>query len=440
MKNIIPLLLLCTSIATIGNTVSETLPQSATVDTHLPETPILGPWRAGGALQPFTDSVLTLGQLVIRHQKAGAAPQFFMGRAKGKAWELASGFSLNVINPWNAFRQGQFFVGSRQETARKAVEQIYFDGHSLMVLGKHDSLFMQFGDAWFAFPALSQAPALLEITSWPPGAQVYLEGELRGKTPLQLSIANTEQSWIRLVLEGHYIHENLVTLNTGKRGTYDWRMEPLPVFFSGEPVAEQAFSAVGTMDLHEARNALENILRRRPNQNFTDLNSAIILKNYTDTLTQRMHHQYFRPEAMRSMGGYDSELQGLPIRLWISQEDGFDFQFEGVLHCLPEEYPALRQLLDNQANSETLKFSTRQRRLSFPGEHTRSTMDGWLRLSYRNWSLQARTQSRLVQRYYALESLDLILPDRNYSISGLFIPPAYIRNTLKWRELTAPLQ
>ena len=68
---------------------------------------------------------------------------------------------------------------------------------------------------WKEIRMLDVLPCRLNVTSDPPGAQVYINNEYQGITPLYLGAIYEPTAIIRLDLKGYFIAENFIDLQSG---------------------------------------------------------------------------------------------------------------------------------------------------------------------------------------------------------------------------------
>jgi hypothetical protein len=92
---------------------------------------------------------------------------------------------------------------------------------------------------WTQF-LVAPAVAYLKIVSEPAGAQVYLNGELRGASPLELTLEPGRVS-IVLVKDGYQSWSRRITLENRARSEFSIRLEPArpPLFPPARPSAEE---------------------------------------------------------------------------------------------------------------------------------------------------------------------------------------------------------
>lgn len=391
--------------------------------------------RKGAQIRSLTDTLPLLNQTILR-QKKDSLYFLYAGEIKQANRNQWVAYQANDLHAWDLIRQGRFFQQYPHDSVPE-IREVIWDHGILITPAFHDTLWVQMPQGIVVLLASPLRPVSLSLTCDQVQAQVWIDQDPPRPCPLQTRLLTHGVIHIQAHTSSSQIFDEIFLADWNQHNSIQIPLSPMPRFQRGDLVEPATYSAHGTQDLHalEEKMGVSQLMETQYEQQEA---REMALLNWQDTLRNRLYTEYIPPKYL-AFAEYDSLRKGLSVRLWYGLHD-FDFGFDGIIPCSPSEALLLQQQLNPTRRSSSLKQSQRRRRLGWPGEHTSSSLDGILKLQYRNWKATVRNQSRQVQRFYALESLQLILPDQVISLEGDFLPAGYIRNSEEWEEFirTAP--
>ena len=393
---------------------------------YLRENPILAPVRNGMSLTAKEDSVKPIDLAVMRKRTPEGKYQLFQGRLKHAAKNFLTAYKPTGIDSWRLLLGAKFLSGTHADAIE--LSDVVWDGSLLLVPGKTDTLVAINGADTLRIPAAPAQPVILKVESTPQGASVSVRGATQGATPLEFQWLGGEWVWIRLDKPGFFSWEDIVHASKDAPTSIAVNLRARPTFQDGSAADSNGLDAHGSQDILAVQAMLQDINTLPLDER--DPNIEDFLAEYLDTLKQRLYVEYIPPGNL-SVDAWDSAKAGLPVRIWYGSND-FDFGFVGAIPCTKEESFALANLLKANQRSTSLKTSERVRRTSWPSAHATASLDGWIRLKYRNWATTARANSRVVHRYFATESLELAMPGQTVPLTGDFVPASYIKQSKDW--------
>jgi hypothetical protein len=393
------------------------------------KNPILTPMRAGMPIPSMTDTTQPEGLTVLRKKQPDGRYGLFQGRLQKDAWQNVSAFHPQALNAWNLLLHARFFADSPKDSSTE-IQEIYWIGSVLLVPADMDTLYAQTPEGTSVMLAIAGQPVTIQVESEPRAAVVSVMGKPTGTTPTQFQWLDGNLVQLRIDKLGLFSSEDIIEADPNEPTVISYKLRERPTFQDGSPVDTLAFAAHGTKDYLE----VEAMLSRITSTQITGATTRAVewITAYLDTLKTRQYVEYIGPQNL-SLAPWDAKQAGIPIRLWYAAND-FDFGFEGLLPCSYEESVNLTELLKPVKKSASLKSSQRVRRTSWPSAHTTANLDGWIRLKYRNWATDTRASSRNVHRYFAMDELELVLPDQVIKLPGNFIPATYIQQSDDWKE------
>lgn len=404
------------------------LDMDLTGKAYLPKNPAFAPIRAGMAVQAKSDTAKPSGVTVLRKQLPQGQVAFFEGRLQKSARDSMSFFQPLALDAWDLILHARFFTATPGPNT-KELQEIYWDGSILIVPSEVDSLFAQTDKGTSVFLSISGQPVTVRLETNPRGAVVRVKDNILGTTPTEFQWLNGRWVWIRLEKLGYFSWEDIIEADPDKATEISIKLVERPTFQDGTMADSNGIIAHGSKDFGAIESMLSRITSTRLSREAQD--AAQWLNLYLDTLRNRQYVEYIPPQYL-SVEAWDAQKGGMPVRLWYGSND-FDFGFTGLIPCNQDEAYALAELLKAKQRSATLKGSTRARRASWPSAHATAQLDGFVRLTYRNWLADTRSQSRNVKRYFALDGLELVLPEQTITLPGTFVPAAYITQSPEWK-------
>jgi len=388
-----------------------------------PRDALLIPLRAGTAISTKGDTTHpTTNGAILRKRNSEGLYNLFVGRVQPARRNKMSLFLPKNQDAWKLLLTAQFYPQATPVDSEE-IPEVLWENNLLLVEASIDTLYALTTQGVLALPATDITPISIHVETDPRSATLTINGQVLGATP------STQQwlggRWIRVRLDklGYLSWEDVVEADAQGKVDLSVQLQERPYFQNGTPADTSGIDAHGSKDIHVVADLLTRITTNQLNREGQD--AAQWLSVYLDTLRNRSYTQYLPPENL-TLEAWDSTQGGLPVRFWYGDE-GFDFGFTGVIPCNLEESFALADLFKATEKSGTLKDSERSRRLSWPSAHLTARLDGFVRLRYRNWSTEARSNSRTVQRYLALDGLDLVLPNRTITLSGSFTQAGYLK-------------
>lgn len=411
---------------TFGNLFA--LDMDLTGKAYLPKTPAFAPIRAGMAVQAKSDTAKPSGVTVLRKLLPQGQFAFFEGRLQKSARDSMSFFQPIALDAWDLLLHARFYSATPGPNT-KELEDVYWDGSILIVPAEVDSLFAQTDKGTSVFLSISGQPVTVRMETSPRGAVVRVKDNILGTTPTEFQWLNGRWVWVRLEKLGYFSWEDIIEADPDKPTEISVKLVERPTFQDGTMADTNGIIAHGSKDFGAIESMLSRITSTRLTREAQDASQWLNL--YLDTLRNRQYVEYIPPQNL-SVEAWDAQKGGMPVRLWYGSND-FDFGFTGLIPCNQEEAYALAELLKAKQRSANLKASTRARRASWPSAHATAQLDGFVRLKYRNWLADTRSQSRNVKRYFALDGLELVLPEQTITLPGSFVPAAYITQSPEWK-------
>lgn len=396
---------------------------------YAPRNPAFAPLRAGMPILAKVDTARPSDASVLRKRLPQGQYAFFEGRIQKSARDSMSFFQPLAQDAWSLLLQSRFYRNSPTPESEE-IQDVYWDGSVLAVPGEIDSLFAQNELGTSVFLAISGQPVTIQLETSPRGAVVRIRENILGTTPLRFQWLQGRWVWIRLEKLGYFTWEDIVEADPDKPLELSIPLIERPSFQDGRQADSAGMVAHGSKDFNAVEALISRITSTRISRETQD--AVQWLNTYLDTLRSRQYVEYIPPHNL-SVEPWDASKGGMPVRLWYGSND-FDFGFIGLIPCSQDESYALTELLKATQRSSTLKGSTRARRASWPSAHATAQLDGFVRLKYRNWIADTRSQSRNVKRYFALDELELVLPEQTIVLPGSFVPAAYITQSPEWNS------
>jgi hypothetical protein len=436
---------------------------------------IISPGIQGTKLSQYTDAQYQQGTFIMRKQLANSQWGLFSGKLKNNAYVQLNGYSPDPRNPFVFFTQTRFFtdsISALNQVAQNEVQELYFDGHAMY--STVSALYYKNENQIESLAPIAGIPTILAIESTPSGASVYINGMLRGQTPLEDVSYEAGLTLIEIKTTGYYEVIDLQTTAQGKKQNLQYKLEALPTWDGVDPVLTRATQALPQKDVNECIAAIraqkdqENTYltkqttpsgRRRfnlrnqaemtplpskdqPQNPDSNANASQLGLTHTVLLERLQNQPYMQiiPISYANFGEYTLEHNALPVA--IDYSSGlFDFRFHGKLSLPQDEALQLLNFLNTNSDTRTntKKFSTRTRRLSGPQQLQTQHAQAWIVVHYNNLQTPARTMNKNVWRLYDLMYAELHIKGQVYRLQGNFTYPAYITQTKLWKELSNPL-
>jgi len=395
----------------------------------LPKNPTLAPLRAGQPIVSRTDTSLPSDVIVLRKQIAAGKYAMFQGRLQKDAKASMRGFRSAKSDAWNQLLHAKFFSKPPTNDLPE-VDEIYWDAGLLLSTIVADTLYAQTNQGTEILVATHAEPVNLQVSTDPIRATVSINGTVQGSTPADIHWLGGHWFLVRIDKFGYQSWEDIIEADANGYASIKVTLTPRPSFQDGAHADSLSLNAHGSMDYQAVARILSQVL----SSSFTRENQelSLWLSDYLDTLRNRQYVEFIPPQNL-AIKEYNASKNGLPVRFWYGEND-FDFGFEGFIPCSREEATVLKDMLAGSQKSASLKDSERSRRASWPSAPASAKLDGFVRLIYRNWATEARSNSRTVHRYLALDGLELVFPDRTIPIVGNFLPASYIKSSKEWKE------
>lgn len=101
---------------------------------------------------------------------------------------------------------------------------VYLKGYH----AKKEKLELKAGETLRMTAALEPSSGAANLTSKPPGAEVFLDGQPRGKTPVELTGLPIKKYKVKLKMEGYKPHEDVIEVLGGKTRNLEFALTELP--------------------------------------------------------------------------------------------------------------------------------------------------------------------------------------------------------------------
>ncbi|NLB62917.1 MAG: hypothetical protein GX801_02255 [Fibrobacter sp.] len=391
---------------------------------------LLSPERTGRAIIAVSDTTPPKsGLTALRQQNDDQNYSLFHGRLKTQAWEQLSIFPSQDIDLWNAFLQAKFYTQS-PNAQKEEIKQIFWNQGIILVPKMTDSLYVQMPQGTAILLATHYRPVEISISSRTPEATIFIEDILVGHAPQKIRWLQGPSFKIRIEAPNHQPWEDLIVADPHIPTSVDQSLSRLPLNHENLPINNIFSSAHGTQDQSKFTPLVETMISEGLNlENEQKLNRV---SQWIDTLNQREYAEYIALHRL-TLSSWDSAHGGIPVHFWYGQND-FDFGFEGVIPCTQEESFAYEMIFKDREPVTVLKHSQRPMRSTWPSNQPATHPNAHLRLMYYNIKTPVRTNNRLVDRYFAMSTLQLLLPDRIIDIPGTFLPAGYIKSSPQWKQ------
>jgi hypothetical protein len=202
-----------------------TIPSFSIGDRPIPPSgnDIIIPFEGTTLKQLSTVPALEFGQVLLRRKFGASEYGLYIGKMNEKAYSQLSAFrppqSMNINNILNL----KFY---QQETRNNDldIQNLYFD-NDFIYAQNSAKLFYNDG-SWRSIALESKLPARLTVTSDPPGAQVFIDDNLKGQTPFYSGAIFFPSLRIKVTLNGYYTTDRLVTLSEGENVIQAFSLKP----------------------------------------------------------------------------------------------------------------------------------------------------------------------------------------------------------------------
>ena len=335
---------------------------------------------------------------------------------------------------------------------------VYFDNEFVYV--ENAARLFYFDSTWRKLDMIADRPSLLSINSEPQGADVYVDGILKGVTPWQSGPLFTSSVVVKARKDGYYIQESFVNLQGGDAASKNFSLSKKVMFADGSEVDPQAFTAENTESVEELElriGELKNVIVEKkqkmkqalidfessypvlqPKDEFEktpDFNSrsaryevckdsaltdvknewqnriasvdqaAVKVEQYKSTIESRIYSKTFSTDSL-VLKFYDSDKETFPVSFNVT--DGmFDFKLTGTLSIPVEAARELKQRIN----------------------------DGVLVVSYRNKTIKVQTKGQAVRRFYDFTCVKLKFKNQEYSMAVTIDFPVYMTGSEDWERI-----
>ena len=395
------------------------------------KSPLFGPIRAGTTITSQPDASKPSQGAVLRARLSNGKLALFQVRMAKETTDSLYSFRSPTQDSWALLTESSFFTTRPDSTTPEIQNLIWKDG-ILLIEEPCDTLYAKRSGEVIALARSEFFPVTVNIQTDPINAQVVVQGAPIGATPLTFQGFEGRWIWIHIEKTGYFSYEDIIEADPKTPTTIQVKLRERPYFQDGSRADSTGYDAHQSKDYQQVSNLLAHLTSSEIT--LERQNAIEMIHEYLDTLRNRENVEYIPTENL-SVSAWDNAQHGVPVHFWYG-ENGFDFGFEGVIPCNQEEAFAFSELLKSHQRDSTLKVSQRPRRASWPSAHATASLDGFVRLKYRNWTTEARSNSRNVRRYFATDAIELVLPGRDIPVPGTFLPAAYIRQSPVWRSFT----
>jgi len=406
--------------------------------------------------------VLEKGHVLLRRRFSAREYGLYIGLMNPKAYSRLSAFKPSEKISISTFISRKIY-SSQTDNPDLDIENVYFDGDLIYVeniasIFYHDS-------TWKEIRMLDVLPCRLNVTSDPPGAQVYINNEYQGITPLYLGAIYEPTAIIRLDLKGYFIAENFIDLQSGLLLEKHFELKSKPVFEDGSEIDIEAYTAENTESVFEINQRIETVrksalklredsvtaleafianypkmdpkdqfetteefenrkneyiakfnqekdeLKKQFNEKRTRVLSVIPrMEAYLDSIKEREYTKYFDGDLLK-LSQYNADSGFFPVTMTVT-EKGFVFSFGGKLY-IPRE--------------EAKEF------------YAKGTGSGKIILIYKNWFITIPRDSIKENHYVYFTGLKLKFKDVDYDLRGTCSYPDYVENSNEYAQFIKAL-
>ncbi len=418
----------------------------------------------GTTLQQITTppEVLKKGQVLLRRRFSAKEYGLYLGLMDPNAYSRLSAFKPSEKISITTFISRKIY-SSQTDNPDMDIENVYFD-EDLIYVENIASIFYH-DSVWKEIRMLDALPCRLNITSDPPGAQVYINNEYQGITPLYLGAIYEPSAIIRLDMKGYFIAENFVDLQSGMLIKKHFELKSKPVFEDGSEIDIEAYTAENTESVLEIDQRIETLRNRalklqedsikaleafvanypkmdpkdqfetteefenrkdkyiakfnqekdELNKQFSEKRTRVLsvippMEAYLDSIKEREYTKYFDGDLLK-LSKYNADSGFFPVTMSVA-EKGFVFSFGGKLY-IPRE--------------EAKEF------------YAKGTGSGKIILIYKNWFITIPRDSIKENYYVYFTGLKLKFKNIDYDLRGTFSYPDYIEKSNEYAQFIKDL-
>jgi hypothetical protein len=431
--SLIPSLLMLASLASAGS-----VPISAAKETKAP-TALVQPISASGQLLSTDAPRLQANQVLFREMDHGEA-HFYPGVLAKGSWGLASFFAAP------AAPEADLIVARTTTQGKELVEMILAPG-LIAIPGEVDLVEMELPSGRVALQRLRAKPAALQVTSLQDSVRISLDGQSVGFAPVSVPVSLSPTTRVTAIAPFRSQWDSPVELKSGQQVRLKLDLPLLPLEAVEARPDSTVLTATGVPSIEElqARAALidQRLAAGRSKLPEWDTRSRDALLAFAAEQGGRTYAAFFGMENL-TVGSYDSLRQSFPVAVSIASPD-FQFTFEGEIPVLRRNLARFQADLQGRVmQDQQLKFSSRKARQSYPKTPGNRRQAGALQVDHRNHVLTVPLQGRMVDKYFDIVRLQLLLGGNAWPIEGQVRLPAWFADAPEWtaaqQVLAAPPQ
>lgn len=396
------------------------------------------------ALEVYTTGAIASNRWLLR-KKINDVPSWwgiFSGQLRYPVPADLYAFELDSATGMHFFREVRLYADSgdaQKQFLPGEVPEIYFNGHTLLIQ-KHKKLYFQENGVQKSIVALEKMPPLLFWESTPVAGKVQQNGETIAQTG-EAILLEEGYHLFTIQLEEHYSFQRVRHFHNGEVFSEVLKPEPLPKWQNGEAVSANITLPEPGIDLvwiEQEMIRLQTTLQK-------DLPNAARSQKLIEQLQHL--HQMMSTDTLRALfdandlyfEAWNEASRSLPFLLNVGHQH-FDFQLRGNISVSQAEAREILWYLDHQKQRHHPLETRRQRFRKVPVPQDYAQQNAWVEVSYINRQARARRHDRDQLMFFELTGARLLLPGRNYSLTGTWKFPSFIRQTREWQESTAALK